>query len=119
MRQTTPPNVSSAGATIRASREDPRPELAHHPIGGARRLKRRKEIGDGGADLVVGIQDGVPVLVIDVADGKGTAQVPAPRRRPLRLLQAASEDVKFCFGHGPLQSEAELHVLAGRLKESK
>ena len=110
VRQAPPPNLSGPGTAIRASGEEPRPEVGHDAVGGAPGFKRRKHLGHGRADLLVGIEDRLPVVVIEVADRQRTSQLAASRRRPFRLLQPTGEDVQLGLRHGPLQAEQKAIV---------
>ena len=95
MRQRAPPQLARPRPTIGALREPPALESTDHAVGRAGLLERAEQIGDRRLDLLVGVDDRLTVLVVDVADREREPQLAALRRRALGALQARGDDVQL------------------------
>jgi hypothetical protein len=107
MGQLPPAQLARPGPAVGALREAPALEGADHAVGRAGPLERPEYLGDRGPDLLVGVDDRLAVLVVDVADRQRKPQLAALRRRTLGALQARADDVQLGLRHLRLQRQQQ------------
>ena len=105
--QHAPPQLARPRAAPRALREPPARERAEHPIRRAGRHERGEHVGDRRLDLLVGVDDRLAVLVIDVPDRESEPQLAALRGGALGALQPAGHHVQLGLGHLRLQPQQQ------------
>jgi hypothetical protein len=110
-----PAQLPGPGAAVGAQREPASGERRDHPVGGSGRGERGEHVGHRGRDLLIGVDDGGAVLVVQVADRKRAAELTAGGGGAFRALQPAGEQVQLGLAHGAFQSEQQPVVEVGQV----
>ncbi len=95
--QRAPAQLPGPDPTVGAQREAASLELGYHPVGRPAGAEAGEHIRHRVGDLLVRVDHGGALVVIDVADRQWEAQLAALGSGPLGALQAAGEHVQLCF----------------------
>jgi hypothetical protein len=71
--QPSPPQLPGPYPAVGAAGEPASGERPGHPVGRPGRGERGEHVADRGGDLLVGVDDHVPVIVVDEPDGQRDA----------------------------------------------
>ncbi len=116
--QPAPAQLPCPGPAVGAQRESAFGERGDHAVGGSRRGECGEHVGHCGRDLLVRVDHGAPVLLVQVADRQRGAQLAAAGRGSLRALQTSCEKVQLRLAHRAFQAEQQPVVEIGQVVDA-
>ena len=118
MGEPAPAQLPGPRPAVGAQREPPPGERRDHPVGRPGRGERGEHVGDRGRDLLVRVDHGGAVVVVDVADRQRGAQLAAGGGGAFRALQPAGQQVQLGLAHRALQPQQQPVVEVGQVVDA-